>query len=112
MRNRLDFVTVTALVLGAAGSGYAADPRTEGVVIGCLQRSGPKTYLVKDQRSGASFDVRSDDKTPNTTLDWQVGHQLEIHGTPGPRVESAPQRLNVSMVIEIAARCPARPPAK
>jgi hypothetical protein len=113
MRNTLTFITLTVIALGAVGSGYAADPpRTEGVVVGCLQRSGAKTYLVKDHRSGMSFDVHSQNKTPGTTLDWQVGHELEIHGTFGPRVEPAPQRLNVSLVIEIAPRCPAAPPPK
>jgi len=97
--------SVAALVVLTPRLGRSADPRSEAVIIGCLERTGAGAYRVNDHRSQRAYQVHGDNSTPMKTLDWQVGHQLEIHGTLQAQPGSGPLRLDVSSVIEISPRC-------
>jgi hypothetical protein len=109
-RNRFSNAVLIA-ILAAAGAALSAAP-AESIVIGCLQRTGANVYSLKDDRSGVSFVIEADGRTPEKTLAWQVGHALEIHGI----IAAAPaagqsQHLRANTVLEIATTC--RPaPAK
>jgi hypothetical protein len=112
MRKSTGFVCVALLTIGLGKAGQAADKAPEIVVIGCLERTGPQTYVIKDHRSGAPFHVRGDNRTPERSLGWQVGHVLEIHGVMDPLATPAQKRLVANSVIELSPTCPRPSPEK
>jgi hypothetical protein len=112
MRKSIGFVCVALLTIGLGKAGHAADQGPEIVVIGCLERTGPQTYVIKDHRSGAPFRVRGDNRSPERSLGWQVGHVLEIHGAIDPLATPAQKRLVAETVIELSPACPGPSPDK
>jgi hypothetical protein len=112
MRKLVGFVCVALLTIGLGKPGHAADKAPEIVVIGCLERPGPQTYVIKDHRSGAPYRVRADNRSPERSLAWQVGHVLEIHGAIDPLATPAQNRIVANTVIELSPACPRRSPEK
>jgi hypothetical protein len=98
-------IRVTAVLVLTPALGHAADSKSEMVVIGCLTRTAQNTYVIKDHRSNAQYQLHSDGSSPQKTLAWQVGHELEVHGAPASSSPSSRKRLEVSSVIEIASAC-------
>jgi hypothetical protein len=104
-------IRVTAVLALMPALGHAADSKAELVVVGCLARGAQNTYVIKDYRSNAQYQLRSDNSTPQKTLAWQVGHELEVHGALASPSTSVRKRLDVSSVIEIAPACSQKPKA-
>jgi UDP-glucose 4-epimerase len=96
-------VSIAAMMALGAQAGAAP---AETVVIGCLARDGQSAYLLKDRRSGAPFRILANAQSPAQTLEWQVGHELEIHGTVDA-ASGSPQTLAAGTVLTIATRCQA-----
>ena len=112
MRKPIGVVCVALLTIGLGQPGHAVDKAPEIVVVGCLERTGPQTYVIKDHRSGAPFRVRGDNRSPDRSLGWQVGHVLEIHGVMDPLTTPAQKRLVAKTVIELSPTCPRPSPEK
>jgi hypothetical protein len=112
MRKPVGFVCAALLTIGLGKPGHAADKAPEIVVIGCLERSGPQTYVIKDHRSATPFRVRADNRSPERSLAWQVGHVIEIHGAIDPLATPTRKRLVANTVIELAPACPRPSPEK
>jgi hypothetical protein len=112
MPNASALIRVAAVLALTPALGHAADSHSEFVVVGCLTRTAQNTYVIKDHRSNAQYQLHSDNSTPQKTLAWQVGHELEVHGALASSSTSARKRLDVSSVIEIAATCPQGQKAK
>ena len=77
------------------------------MIIGCLQGGGAqKTFTMKDDRSGVSYQIAGDAEA----IGWHVGHQLEIQGTLEVRGEV--RTVKPDQVIFIATKCtpPTKPP--
>ena len=110
MRNASRRVTAVAIaVLPAIWIGIAEAADT--VVIGCLQRAG-NGFTITDHRGGNVYRVEADNSTPERTLAWQAGMQLEVHGTVPPAPATAKERtLRATTVIRISRTCP-KPAAK
>jgi hypothetical protein len=79
------------------------------VVIGCLRQAPHGGYLIGDYRGGKTLQVKSDDASPQQRLAWQVGHELELHGTVVKQPSDGALRMNVHAAIEIAPSCLANP---
>jgi hypothetical protein len=112
MRKPIGFVCAALLTIGLGKPGHAADTAPEIVVIGCLEQTGPQTYVIKDHRSGAAFRVRADNRSPDRSLGWQVGHVLEVHGAMDALAAPAQRRLVARTVIELSPACPRPSPEK
>ena len=106
MRKRTRFLSAVLIaMLPAAEAALSAAP-AESNLIGCLQRTAPNVYTLKDDRSGVSFVIEADGRTLEKTLAWQVGHALEIHGIMSAAPAAGqPQHLRANTVLEIAPTC-------
>jgi hypothetical protein len=102
-RRVLVLASAAVIVAGPISSSFAADH--EAVVIGCLQRAGHSRYVLKDYRSGTPFEIVADNSSPERTLSWQVGHELEVHGAFQAARGSAGRRLSARSVIVISSIC-------
>jgi hypothetical protein len=103
--SRLAGAAVVAVLLAAWTQGVAA----ETIVIGCLERAGQGVYQIKDYRSGNPFRIQGDNSSPEKTLDWQVGQQLEVHGTIDAQQNRTPLVLKATSIIRISRTCPQTP---
>ena len=99
------FVVIVTLT-GASTPGRArAQQPASFVVIGCLEQS-QGAFVIKDFRNGTAYRLVASVET----LDWHVGHQLEVHGTLEPGSSDNGATLKVDKVIYISTRC--APPAR
>jgi hypothetical protein len=103
-------LVVTALIV-AASAAQAQSPTpgpTTMVVIGCLERGGPGGFLIKDFRNGLPYRLEAKAET----LDWHVGHHLEVHGVIQSGSSSDSPTLKVESVLYLSPTCSAPAPNK
>ena len=82
------------------------------VVIGCLHRAEGNVFLLTDQRSHIQYEIKSDNRSPATTLGWQAGHVLEIRGPATAAHPPTRRQVTARTVIEISSSCPQSPSPK
>ncbi|MQA30022.1 MAG: hypothetical protein GEU82_09315 [Luteitalea sp.] len=95
--------TVGIGVIAAVGAVSAqgsspSDKRDVVIVIGCLE-SAQGGYVLTDNRSSVRYRVDA----PADTLNWHVGHELEIHGTF--QSGGATPTLKAESVVYISQTC-------
>jgi hypothetical protein len=101
VRTVLGFLIVGIVASAVAISAQGTPKPGEIIVIGCLQRAGQNALTLKDFRSGVSYRIEGD----ANSLDWHVGHQLEIHGTLASGATADAPRIRAGQVMYIAPKC-------
>jgi hypothetical protein len=111
LRATLGLVVLVQALVQARGQ-QAAQSSTQSqtrpvIVIGCLERVG-NAYVLKDLRDGTQFQIDAPAQVvaPAESLDWHVGHKLEIHGTLESTASQGMMRLRATAIIYVSRTCP------